>query len=97
MPDPLGFLTADYTCEGGYNISQYCDKATDALVAKAAETADTDARYAIYGEIATKLQNEAVTVFMVHQQTTAAHSTKVQGYTLDPLARYIVTKDTTIS
>ena len=97
IPDPLGFLTADYTCEGSYNISQYCDKAIDALVAKAAETADTDARYAIYGEIATKLQNEAVTVFMVHQQTTAAHSTKVQGFTLDPLARYIVTKDTTIS
>ena len=32
LGDPVGFLTSDYTCDGGYNIAHYCDPEVDAMV-----------------------------------------------------------------
>ena len=47
VADPIAFLTADYTCEGGFNVSNYCDPAVDALVdAGARATVDPAARNA---------------------------------------------------
>ena len=34
IADPIGFLTADYTCEGSYNLSHFCDEDYDALIAE---------------------------------------------------------------
>ena len=36
LGDPLGFLTSDYTCDGGYNIAHYCDPEIDQMVKEAA-------------------------------------------------------------
>jgi peptide/nickel transport system substrate-binding protein len=96
IADPLGFLTADYTCEGGYNISQFCDPAIDAKIASANGMPDAEDRNAVYAEVASELQEQAVTVFIVHEQTVAAHAKGVKGFVDDPLARYAVTKDITI-
>jgi len=93
IADPIGFLTADYSCEGGFNISQFCDKAIDAKLTQANGEAEASARHAIYAEVAKQLQEEAVTVFIVSEQTTAARRTEVQNFIDDPLARYAVTPE----
>jgi peptide/nickel transport system substrate-binding protein len=84
MPDPLGYLTADYTCKGGYNLSHVCDPKLDALVAKAASTKDTKARYALYAQAAAQLQSQAVDVFLFHETESVAVASSVKGYAISP-------------
>jgi peptide/nickel transport system substrate-binding protein len=96
IADPIGFLTADYTCDGGFNLSHYCDPAIDARIAAANELAEPEQRNAVYAEVASHLQDEAVTVFLVHEQSIAAHADTVKGFVDDPLGRYTATKNVTI-
>ena len=93
VADPIAFLTADYTCEGGFNVSNFCDPAVDALVEEARGTADPAARNALYGKVAAQLQDEAVTVFLVHVQHIEAVSEKVRNYRIHPLAHYVLVPD----
>ncbi|HEX6355885.1 ABC transporter substrate-binding protein [Actinophytocola sp.] len=96
IADPIGFLTADYTCDGGFNLSHFCDPALDAKIASANEMTEPDDRNALYAEVASQLQDEAVTVFLVHEQTVAAHANTVKGFVDDPLGRYAATPTVTI-
>lgn len=91
IPDPAGYLTADYTCGGSYNISQFCDPAVDAAITAAIGTVDPEERYAAYADIAAQLQEDAVTVFIVHEALIAANRTSLEGFVNDPMGRYAVT------
>jgi peptide/nickel transport system substrate-binding protein len=96
IADPIGFLTADYTCDGGFNISHFCDPDLDAKIASANGMAEAENRNAVYAEVAKELADEAVTVYIVHEQTVAAYAKSVKGFVDDPLARYAVTKNVTV-
>ena len=91
MPDPLGFLTADYTCKGGYNLSHFCDKSFDALIEKASSTKDAKSRYADYAQAAAELQSRAVDVFLTHETESAAVASGVKGFAIHPY--YTLTAD----
>jgi oligopeptide transport system substrate-binding protein len=52
--DAINFLEL-WTCDSGNNNSNYCDKSFDALVEKARQTRDDDARYGIYKQAEAKL------------------------------------------
>lgn len=95
--DPIGFLQADYTCDGGYNLSVYCDPDFDAAVAEAATLDDADARYALYGELAGILQDQAVNVFMTHSSQIDAYTDAVSGFRTHPLNHYLVTTDVSVA
>jgi oligopeptide transport system substrate-binding protein len=47
--DAINFLEL-WTCESGNNSTNFCNKDYDALIEKARNTEDNDARYQIYGE-----------------------------------------------
>ncbi|MFE2184642.1 ABC transporter substrate-binding protein [Streptomyces sp. NPDC059455] len=91
MPDPVGYLTADYVCKGNYNLSHYCDPKTDALIEKAAATKDTKARYADYAKVAARLQSRAVDVFLTHETESVAVASGVKGFAVHPY--YTLTAD----
>lgn len=91
IADPAAFLTADYTCEGGYNLSQFCEPAFDERLAEAIGESDPELRHSIYAELAERLQDEAITAFIIHEETVAATRTTVTGFVDDPLARYAIT------
>lgn len=94
IADPIGFLTADYTCDGSYNLSHFCNEDYDATVAKAAKTADADERYRLYAEAGTILQDQAVNVWLVNEQAIDAVRTDLQSHVQDPLSRYVVRAET---
>jgi peptide/nickel transport system substrate-binding protein len=96
VADPLGFLQADYTCEGGFNMSHVCNPEIDALLENAASIEDNDKRFAIYKKVSTWLQEEAITVFIVHNSETNAWSSKVKGFRTHPLNHYYMTKELSI-
>jgi oligopeptide transport system substrate-binding protein len=54
FPDAINGLEL-WTCDSGNNNSNFCDKDYDALVAKARETPDDNARYQIYAQLEDKL------------------------------------------
>jgi oligopeptide transport system substrate-binding protein len=54
FPDAINGLEL-WTCDSGNNNTNFCDKDFDALVAKAKETPDDTARYAIYKQLEDKL------------------------------------------
>jgi oligopeptide transport system substrate-binding protein len=55
--DDINFLEL-WTCDSGNNNTGFCDKSYDALVAKAKNTPDNDARYAIYKQLEDKLTGQ---------------------------------------
>jgi peptide/nickel transport system substrate-binding protein len=91
IADPIGFLEADYTCKGTYNISHYCDPAFDAKLDQAEGEKDPAARYTIYAELAKQLQDNAITVFLISDKAITAKRAGVQNFVVDPLARYALT------
>ena len=94
IADPIGFLTADYTCTGAYNLSHFCNAEYDRIVAEAAKTVDADARYKLYADAGNILAEQAVNVWLVNEQATDAVRTNVLGYVQDPLSRYVLTAKT---
>ena len=97
VADPLGFLQADYTCEGSFNVSHFCDPEVDKLLEGASDMADAGKRHDIYRKVARMLQEEAVNVFIVHQQETNAINAKVQNFKIHPLNHYYLTHELTLA
>jgi peptide/nickel transport system substrate-binding protein len=91
VADPLAFLTSDYTCNGGYNLSHYCNAAFDEALSKAGGEADPVKRQQIYAAAAKTLQDQAVNVFLIHERGNDAILSKVKGYVLHPLYHYTLT------
>ncbi|WSQ13399.1 ABC transporter substrate-binding protein [Streptomyces sp. NBC_01231] len=85
--DPLAVLAGDYTCDGGFDIAQLCDRDVDRAVAKAEGIADTAERQdaAMTAEAAI-LGTDAV-VPLVHQRVITGVGTSVSGVLLDPYER----------
>ncbi len=96
VADPLGFLQADYTCDGSFNVSHVCNAEIDALLQNAAGVADNDERFAIYEKVARWLQEDAINIFVVHQQETNAVQANVKNFRNHPLNHYYLTKDIAI-
>lgn len=96
VADPAGYLRSDWSCEGTFNIAHYCDPQVDAMIADAAKTEDADARHEIEAQIARKLEDDAASVFLVHESVTTAVSSDVHGYEPHPLNFYVLTSDLTV-
>lgn len=93
VADPFGFMKADYSCGGSYNMSHYCSKEVDAQIEKASSLSDPQARYEIYAQLAKKFVDEANTVYLVNETTFDANNERVKNYQMHPLVYYLMTKD----
>jgi peptide/nickel transport system substrate-binding protein len=96
-PDPLSFLTSDYTCKGTYNISQYCNPTVDAEMAQAAKITDAAQRYALYSQVASTLQNDAVDIFLYHVVQSDVHVKTLKNFVLYASTEYYLTKDLSLA
>jgi peptide/nickel transport system substrate-binding protein len=94
IADPIGFLTADYTCKGSYNLSHFCSEEYDNFIRQAAQTQSTEERYRLYEQAGDVLESEAVNIWLVNEQATDAIGSKVRSYVQDPLSRYVLTAQT---
>ncbi|MCT9625358.1 ABC transporter substrate-binding protein [Pseudarthrobacter equi] len=94
IADPIGFLTADYTCKGTYNLSHFCNQDYDEVIAQAARTSSTEDRYKLYAKAGEILDAEAVNLWLVNEQATDALRSSVLNYVQDPLSRYVLTAQT---
>jgi peptide/nickel transport system substrate-binding protein len=97
VADPGGYLLSDWTCDGGYNIAHYCDPETDQMIQDALAIADTEERNAAYQELATKLQDEAASVWLLHENAVWGTQAGVKGFKPHPLDSYVLTADLSLS
>lgn len=88
VPEPLGYLSADYSCNGSFNISQFCDPGFDARLTKIAGETDPAKRNAEYAELAQIIYDKAVSVYIVNETTFNAVSKDIEGYVSHPLDYY---------
>ena len=89
--DPAGYLRSDYTCEGSYNLTHFCDEEVDAQLEEVIVNEDPSARYAVYTELAEKFHEEAIDVFLYHPQAIGANSVKLQNYQFHPMEHFVLT------
>ena len=89
VPDAGATLTSDYTCQGSYNINQYCSPEFDALLAPLATETDPATRQEVFTRASAKLNDDVVGVPLVHTRANGVGD-QVAGYTVDPLAKTLV-------
>jgi peptide/nickel transport system substrate-binding protein len=97
VADPGGYLVSDWTCEGGYNVTKYCDPDTDQQIQDAVAFEDTDERNAAYQELATKLQSEAASVWLLHENAVWGVQKSVESFQPHPLDMYVLTAGLSLS
>ena len=91
VADPAGYLLSDWTCDGGYNIARYCDPATDEAITAAATIEDVEGRNEAYREIASTLQGDAASVWLLHEGAVWGTAADVEGFEPHPLDYYVLT------
>ncbi|MBF9235331.1 ABC transporter substrate-binding protein [Microvirga alba] len=93
MSDPSGYLIADYSCDGSYNLGKVCDPKIDKDIKDAMAIKDDAERNKRYRAIAEELQAKAVAVYLVHEQQIDGMSQRVRNFDLDQLGYYLVTEE----
>ncbi|WP_217166438.1 ABC transporter substrate-binding protein [Streptomyces sp. AC512_CC834] len=88
--DPVAVLASDYTCDGGFNIAQLCDKGVDRAVADAEKIADTAKRQDAAMAAEARILGSDAVVPLVHQRIITGVADSVQGVILDPYERALV-------
>lgn len=88
--DPVAVLASDYTCDGGFNIAQLCDKDVDRAVADAEKIADTAERQDAAMAAEARILGSDAVVPLVHQRIITGVGSSVQGVILDPYERTLV-------
>jgi len=64
---------------------------------EASSLADPAARYEVYAGVARKLQDEAVTAFLVHVQQSDAIQANVSNYRIHPYAHYVLVPELSLA
>lgn len=92
--DPVTYLESDFTCEGSFNMSQLCDTSVDKAVAKAAGTASADKRQDAEMKAEARVLRTDAVVPLLHERFIQGVADGVEGVSLDPMERTLVTADT---
>nr|WP_222710407.1 ABC transporter substrate-binding protein [Quadrisphaera setariae] len=94
--DPVAYLASDFSCEGSFNISQFCDPGVDAAIAEASATpAGPERRAAVLAAEKLILDADAA-VPMLHERVLQGEQPGVADAARDPRERALVTTRTTV-
>ena len=88
--DPDNFLTPLLSCGavGSGNKGAWCDKDFDAVIQKAAQTADKAERTKLYEQAQVMFKEQAPWATIAHSLVVLPMSAKVKGYLQDPLGSH---------
>ncbi len=95
--DPVAYLASDFTCKGGFSISQLCARNVDQAIATASRTeAGTQRQHAIMLAEAQVLGTDAA-IPLLHERVIQGESANVKDAARDPRERMLITADTTLT
>ena len=92
--DPVAYLASDFTCGGGFSISQLCTPAVDTAIRTASETeAGEDRQRATMLAEACVLAADAA-IPLLHERVIQGESPRVADAARDPRERILITAGT---
>lgn len=91
--DPLSFMAQDFTCDGGFNVAQFCDAGVDKIVAAGMQQVGDERQKATMAAEAAILQNNAA-VPLIHERVVQAEAGTFVDIVRDPLERRLITEMT---
>lgn len=95
--DPVAYLASDFSCDGSFNLSQFCDPAVDAAIDTASQTEPGPARQrAIMAAEALILARDSA-VPLLHERVIQGESSRVSDAARDPRERLLITPKTRVS
>ncbi|MBM7050630.1 ABC transporter substrate-binding protein [Rothia sp. ZJ1223] len=94
--DPVAYFAADFSCEGGFSISQLCDEGVDAAIKKATETKPGEERQKAIALAEAKILSTDAAIPLLHERVFQGESERVRAAARDPRERMLVTADTRI-
>nr|WP_254678178.1 ABC transporter substrate-binding protein [Agrococcus sp. SGAir0287] len=94
MGDPLSFMAQDFTCDGGFNISQLCDPAVDALVDTALGLPIGEERQEATMAVEAAIMQLDVVVPLVHDRVVQGEANTYVDILRDPIERRLITVET---
>lgn len=85
LVDPDNYWTLFWTTKASQNVTGYSNPAFDALIAKAANTVDFDARLAVYAEARKLILDDAALFFTIYMPLNYAHRADVAGASINAI------------
>ncbi|PRY02430.1 ABC transporter substrate-binding protein [Allonocardiopsis opalescens] len=92
--DPIGYLAADWSCEGSYNLARFCDEDVDQAISEAAALTEPAERNAAALEIEARILASAAVVPLANERTRLGVAPGVEGVAEDPYERALITAET---
>ncbi len=92
--DPLSFLAADFTCDGGFNIAQLCDEEIDKIINSGAQAEVGPERQKITMEAETAILRRDAVVPLVNERVVQGEAGTFTDLVRDPLERRLITQYT---
>lgn len=91
--DPVSFLASDYSCDGSYNLSRFCDATIDAAIDKASSISDVEQRFEEAARIGADIVAANAVIPLAHEYSINAVN-HVNDLSKDPFERRLITVDT---
>ena len=95
--DPVAYLYSDFSCAGSFNISQFCDPAVDAALAKAAGIPAGPERRAAIAVAESLILTRDAAIPLLHERVLQGESIRAQGVERDPRERALITGRTGVT
>lgn len=94
--DPVAYLTSDFSCEGGFNLSRFCNAEVDAALAAAAATPAGAPRRAAILEAERLILEADAAIPLLHERVIQGEAAGVRGAARDPRERVLITVETVV-
>lgn len=94
--DPVAYLASDFSCEGGFSISQLCDPEVDQAIAEASETDPGEERRAAILRAEAEVLATDAAIPLLHERVVQGEAAGVHGAARDPRERALVTTSTSV-
>ena len=92
--DPVAYLASDFTCDGGFSISQLCESGVDDAIATASQTeAGADRQHETMLAEAEVLATDAA-IPLLHERVIQGEAANTHDAARDPRERILITADT---
>ncbi|MGR5144603.1 ABC transporter substrate-binding protein [Photobacterium sp. DNB23_23_1] len=95
--DPVAYMMSDFSCEGSYNLGQFCSKQVDAALTHADLQPLGEARQKAIIEAEQKILSEYAAIPLLHERVIQGESLRVKQAVRDPRERLMITEHTDVN
>lgn len=93
--DPVAYMVSDFSCDGSFNLSQFCSEAVDAALDRAEKATPGEERRAAIMEAEAAILAEDAAIPMLHERVIQGERPGVENAVRDPRERELITAETT--